>query len=101
MIGFNEGTPFLLQIGAATWLVYHELEQNGIRLMIGWSCKWFRLFLHESATLMCRKMSNCNLHPFTLVNTKPKGKQKFRTISGNPRQFNYRDESAGLCISAH
>ena len=25
----------------------------------------------------------------------------FRTISGNPRQFNYRDESAGLCISAH
>ena len=24
----------------------------------------------------------------------------FRTISGNPRQFNYRDESAGLCISA-
>ena len=26
---------------------------------------------------------------------------EFRTISGNPRQFNYRDESAGLCISAH
>ena len=25
----------------------------------------------------------------------------FRIISGNPRQFNYRDESAGLCISAH
>ena len=25
---------------------------------------------------------------------------KFRTISGNPRQFNYRDESAGVCISA-
>ena len=25
----------------------------------------------------------------------------FRTISENPRQFNYRDESAGLCISAH
>ena len=25
----------------------------------------------------------------------------FRTISGNPRQFNYRDESAGLCISVH
>ena len=25
----------------------------------------------------------------------------FRTISGNPRQFNYRDESARLCISAH
>ena len=25
----------------------------------------------------------------------------FRTISGNPRQFNYRDESVGLCISAH
>ena len=24
----------------------------------------------------------------------------FRTISGNPRQFNYRDESAGLCVSA-
>ena len=24
----------------------------------------------------------------------------FRTISGNPRQFNYRDESAGVCISA-
>ena len=24
-----------------------------------------------------------------------------RMISGNPRQFNYRDESAGLCISAH
>ena len=24
----------------------------------------------------------------------------FRMISGNPRQFNYRDESAGLCISA-
>ena len=26
---------------------------------------------------------------------------KFRTISGNPRQFNYRDESVELCISAH
>ena len=26
--------------------------------------------------------------------------QVFRIISGNPRQFNYRDESAGLCISA-
>ena len=25
----------------------------------------------------------------------------FRTISGNPRQFNYRDESVELCISAH
>ena len=25
----------------------------------------------------------------------------FRTISGNPRQFNYRDESAGVCMSAH
>ena len=25
---------------------------------------------------------------------------EFRTISGNPRQFNYRDESAGVCISA-
>ena len=24
----------------------------------------------------------------------------FRTISGNPRQFNYRDESAEVCISA-
>ena len=24
----------------------------------------------------------------------------FRTISGNPRQFNYRDESARLCMSA-
>ena len=24
----------------------------------------------------------------------------FRKISGNPRQFNYRDESAGLCVSA-
>ena len=24
----------------------------------------------------------------------------FRTKSGNPRQFNYRDESAGVCISA-
>ena len=24
----------------------------------------------------------------------------FRTISGNTRQFNYRDESAGVCISA-
>ena len=28
------------------------------------------------------------------------GAEEFRTISGNPRQFNYRDESAGLCISA-
>ena len=28
-------------------------------------------------------------------------KPYIRTISGNPRQFNYRDESAGLCISAH
>ena len=27
--------------------------------------------------------------------------ERFRIISGNPRQFNYRDESAGLCISAH
>ena len=27
-------------------------------------------------------------------------KPLFRTISGNPRQFNYRDESAGVCISA-
>ena len=26
---------------------------------------------------------------------------QIRTISGNPRQFNYRDESARLCISAH
>ena len=26
---------------------------------------------------------------------------RFRIISGNPRKFNYRDESAGLCISAH
>ena len=26
---------------------------------------------------------------------------KFRTISGNPRQFNYRDESTGVCMSAH
>ena len=25
----------------------------------------------------------------------------FRTVSGNPRQFNYRDESVELCISAH
>ena len=24
----------------------------------------------------------------------------FRTISGNPRQFNYRDESVRLCMSA-
>ena len=24
----------------------------------------------------------------------------FRTISGNPRQFNYRDESSEVCISA-
>ena len=27
--------------------------------------------------------------------------ESFRTISGNPRQFNYRDESVELCISAH
>ena len=27
-------------------------------------------------------------------------KEIFRTISGNPRQFNYRDESARLCMSA-
>ncbi len=27
-------------------------------------------------------------------------RRDFRTISGNPRQFNYRDESAGVCISA-
>ena len=27
--------------------------------------------------------------------------QRFRTISGNSRQFNYRDESAGVCMSAH
>ena len=26
--------------------------------------------------------------------------KRLRTISGNPRQFNYRDESAGVCISA-
>ena len=26
--------------------------------------------------------------------------ERFRTISGNPRQFNYRDESARLCMSA-
>ena len=26
--------------------------------------------------------------------------ERFRIISGNPRQFNYRDESAGVCISA-
>ena len=26
--------------------------------------------------------------------------ESFRIISGNPRQFNYRDESAGLCVSA-
>ena len=29
------------------------------------------------------------------------GAINFRTISGNPRQFNYRDESVELCISAH
>ena len=28
------------------------------------------------------------------------GYSAFRTISGNPRQFNYRDESVGLCVSA-
>ena len=27
-------------------------------------------------------------------------RRDFRTINGNPRQFNYRDESAGVCISA-
>ena len=26
--------------------------------------------------------------------------EEFRTISGNPWQFNYRDESTGVCISA-
>ena len=26
--------------------------------------------------------------------------KSFRIISGNPRQFNYRDESAGVCVSA-
>ena len=35
---------------------------------------------------------------------KKEGKGKntcyFRIISGNPRQFNYRDESAGVCVSA-
>nr|DAV15789.1 MAG TPA: hypothetical protein [Caudoviricetes sp.] len=25
----------------------------------GWSCKWFRLFLHESAALMCRIIIYC------------------------------------------
>ena len=29
-----------------------------------------------------------------------KVKKDFRIISGNPRQFNYRDESAGVCVSA-
>ena len=29
-----------------------------------------------------------------------RGTESFRTISGNPRQFNYRDESVGLCVSA-
>ena len=38
--------------------------------------------------------------PFGAVLVK-NGEIVFRTISGNPRQFNYRDESAGLCISAH
>lgn len=27
----------------------------------GWSCNRFRLFLHESTALICRKMSNYNL----------------------------------------
>ena len=31
----------------------------------------------------------------------PDYESKFRTISGNPRQFNYRDENVELCISAH
>ena len=62
------------------------------------------------------KMVSSQLHytkvnrfmPFLLVeilnfqgSTHRYGVGSFRTISGNPRQFNYRDESAGLCISAH
>ena len=35
-----------------------------------------------------------------LFGTDELGRDIFRTISGNPRQFNYRDESAGVCISA-
>ncbi len=27
----------------------------------GWSCNRFWLFLREDVTLICRKMSNCNL----------------------------------------
>ena len=30
----------------------------------------------------------------------PYSGEAFRIISGNPRQLNYRDESAGLCVSA-
>ena len=36
-----------------------------------------------------------------LIFDEPTSGLDFRIISGNPRQFNYRDESAGLCISAH
>ena len=37
--------------------------------------------------------------PFGAVLVK-NGEIVFRIISGNPRQFNYRDESAGVCVSA-
>ena len=36
-----------------------------------------------------------------MTKTEKELKKEFRTISGNPRQFNYRDESVELCISAH
>ena len=39
-------------------------------------------------------LRRCDKVCFTVWN------QGFRIISGNPRQFNYRDESAGLCVSA-
>ena len=35
-----------------------------------------------------------------LLDFKTFDNEKFRTKSGNPRQFNYRDESAALCVSA-
>lgn len=42
----------------------------------GWSCKWFRLFLHESAALMCRKMSNYNLLCYSRIGSMMKEKRE-------------------------
>ena len=65
-----------------------EIAENCIRLQ-----KSFLNFLHSSHALRC-------VAAYFFAKGADANEISFRTISGNPRQFNYRDESAGLCVSA-